>query len=80
MKANIKQLLDSVILDNEEFIRDYSEDGNIKEYLLGCADAEGIYWYLTDEEITQLENNINVDEIYDEVYALFDEYDYSVDE
>lgn len=53
MKTNIKTLLDSFVHDNEQ------NGGNVAEYIMADTAAEdnGYFWFLTESEITEFEND-----------------------
>lgn len=57
MKSNISQLLDSVVQENEEYVRE--EEVTFAEYILNQSESEDNGWlfYLTDEEIEEFEND-----------------------
>jgi hypothetical protein len=81
MKTNIKQLLDSYVNDNEEYIEE--NGGNAAEYIIADTEAEdqGWLWFLTDEEIERFEHDkeyrfATIDEI---KKFVNENYDYQVE-
>ena len=52
MKNNTKSLVDAVINDNRQHIKEYNQEGSVYEYLYAdFATDQGHCFYLTDEEI-----------------------------
>lgn len=85
MKTSIKTLLESHIKDNKGYIKSYTEDGNIKEYLNGDLDAmgdNGFFWYLTNEEIEIWEsgNEAEIERLSQQVMDLIYEYNLPIEE
>ena len=57
MKKNIKSLVDAVINDNKQAIKEYTQEGSVYEYLYAdFATAEGHCFYLTAQEIKTWES------------------------
>ena len=56
MKANVNKLIEQVIYDNSEYVKDYSSRA---EYLLETTKGEefGWFFFLTDEEIAEFESS-----------------------
>ena len=63
MKTNISQLINSLIHDNKEYIKDSGYE-TVSEYIINeNENAEyGYYYYLTDEEIELFEKDSNYEE------------------
>lgn len=57
MKTNIKTLLDSFVHDTEQYI--IENGGNVADYIIADTTAEeyGYFWFLTEREITEFEND-----------------------
>lgn len=56
MKASIKTIMDGVVHDNREVIKE--NGGNVAEYLITDTEAQdqGWLWFMTDEEAEEYEN------------------------
>lgn len=69
MKSNINELLDAIIFDNKEFIKE--SEISESEYLIESAKEQGYHVYLTNEEI---EDEKNYDNYANEVKEHIEEY------
>lgn len=77
MKTSIKTMMDSHIRDNKHFIKSYSEDGDIYEYL--AADFanldQGHVWYLTDDECVLWDTNeAERERLTREIWSFIEQY------
>lgn len=83
MKNSARTILESAIRDNAEYIRDFTDDGNIYKYFAANIQQDDNYAnvYFTDDEIEQIENDPDkVEEIYYPFWKLLEEYDYPINE
>jgi hypothetical protein len=80
MKTNIKQIMDSYVYDNEDYIEE--NGGNAAEYILADTEAEDQGWlfFLSDEEIEKFENDkdFREDTIFKIKEFVNENYDYQV--
>jgi hypothetical protein len=77
----LKTQIESIIRDNKEYILDYTEKGNVFEYLhYDFANVDnGHCFYLTSEEIEKWENNEDDRvELINEINDFLKNYDYNL--
>ena len=78
----LKTQIDLIISDNKEYIRSYTEQGNVLKYLHNdfSENENGHHLYLTDEEIQFWGNACQDDRVYliNEIEDFLKQYDYNL--
>jgi len=82
MKKEIRTLINAAIHDNRDYIIENCE-GNPARYFSEnlAVNPSEYYWYLTEDEIEEIESAKDEDDvphIYEAVNDLIEEYDYDI--